>query len=793
MRGCTRLLFLVCLVFFVVSPALSQKAPTKTPPKLPDHFDIAQRQHHVTIFGAAYDETLTQFGALVTGDFNGDGIADVAAGAVNSNGPDGLRHLAGAVYLFYGGSWPKEIDLAKKQKQKDQKQATPPADAVVYGAKAFHQLGYALAAGDVNGDGTDDLIVSAVNADGPNDQRMDSGEVYVLFGKLSGVIDLSGGKAGVWIYGARTGDFAGSALATGDINGDQIDDIIIGAKYAEDGQGSAGAAYVIFGQKNWGKDPKIDLAERPGDLVIYGREENSELGSAVASADVTGDGIQDLIVAAPLGDTPGRLRDDAGEVYIVYGKNFSSEKPTVINLKKDKADIAIYGADRHDRLGTVLSHCITLGTARRCADLNKDGIEDLVIGAPYAGGPENRRPGASGEAIVFLGAKNLPAQIDLADKKIRPAMVIYGRNLSDHLGSALATGDINGDGFSDLLVGAEMADGADAETGLTRKNSGEVYVIYGAKTLPAVIDVAKKVGPGPDVTVIGGSSNDRVGSAVALGDTNQDTFADLVIGAFDADGPALTRTNAGEVYLVYGLGPRPVLLKATKQSKVIGSRELTVDGLLEYTITIKNESQGQQEDNEGNELIDPLPLGMEIEPNSLKASAGKISYDPETRYVVWNGEIPPRESVTVSFRVRVRMPPGDLTVRNQAKVRYDSQGIFINDGVALTNITEDIVVEEFPEKLRLSSVSVVPNVSERTTAVAFNVQGRGIRLIQAHIFDLAGRQVFDSGRQPNGFSWKLQTNTGKSVSSGVYLFVLSVFGADGQIVRSELKKVLIRR
>ncbi len=791
MRGCATVVFL-CLVTLLFSPISSVFSQKKTPPKLPETFDIAKSQQNAIVFGAIEEETITQFGALITGDFNGDGIDDIAAGAVNSNGPDGTRHLAGAVYVFFGGNWPKEIDLAKKKK-KDKVQ-TPPADAVIYGAKADQQLGYALAAGDLNGDKVDDLIVSAVNADGPNGTRIDTGEVYVIFGKLSGVLDLSGAKSGpgVQIIGAHTGDFTGTALATGDMNSDGLDDLIIGAKYAEDGRGNAGAAYLLYGNKSWAKN--IDLSQKSADLTVYGRNIESGLGSAVSSADINGDRIEDMIVGAPLANGPDNMRTDAGEVYVFYGKLFDKNtQAKVVNLKRDKADLEIYGADLLDQLGGALSHCLRRETARRCSDINKDGIDDLVIGAPGASGPDNKRPGATGEVIVLLGRKDFPSVLDLAKSQNKPNLIIYGRKLQSHLGISVATGDINGDGFSDILVGAESASGPDIDEGLHRTYSGEAYVVYGSKTPAAIVDIAKKAGSGPDVTVSGANSEDRFGNAVALGDTNNDGFSDLFVGAFDADGPALERTNAGEIYLVYGLGPKPVVLRATKKSQVVGATELTENGLLEYTITIKNEGRGDQEDNEGNEMFDPLPLGMDLDPTSLKASVGKVAYDPETRYVTWNGSILAKETATVSFKVKVRIPPGDLIVRNQAKVRYDTQGIYVNDGVALTNITEDPLIEDIAEPIKVLDVLAKSEPSTSPALVSFYAEGEGINAIQVSIFDLSGRAIFASPWSQNGLGWNGQNQSKQSVYNGVYLYTVAVQGTNKKIVRTGLKKLVIKR
>jgi hypothetical protein len=268
------------------------------------------------------------------GDVNGDGIDDIIVGAFA--GDDGGSE-AGEAYVIFGkdgGGWGTTVG---GRQVLDLTNLSPTDGFIIQGDVAGDQLGYSVSsAGDVNGDGIDDIIVGARQGD---DGGSNAGEAYVIFGKAGGgwgaevggrqVLDLTNLSPtdGFIIQGDVANDLLGiSVSSAGDVNGDGIDDIIVGANGGDDGGSAAGEAYVIFGKADgsWGTEvggrqvlDLTNLAPEDG-FIIQGDAANDELGVAVSSAgDVNGDGYDDLIVGAHLGDDGG---SNAGEAYVIYGR-----------------------------------------------------------------------------------------------------------------------------------------------------------------------------------------------------------------------------------------------------------------------------------------------------------------------------------------------------------------------------------------------------------------------------------------------------------------------------------------
>ena len=425
--------------------------------------------------------------------------------------------------------------------------ATRDEDVLVFGAATGDILtGYGtMVVGDLNGDGVDDLILSAPEADGPGDARNSGGEAYVYFGgpTLAGAKDVAGilgSQPDVIIYGATAGDSLtlDCAIAAGDVNGDLIDDLVLGACPAG-GPGEmryeAGEAYIIYGSATL--PATIDLANGDEDVLVYGATGGDHLtgNGAVVLGDVNGDGLNDIVLGAYGASGPGDLRSEAGEAYVIYG---SANLPDSIDLANGDEDVTVYGATAQDyltRYGTVA-----------LADVNGDGLNDIFLGANRADGPGNARPDA-GEAYIIYGSASLPATINLGagDEDV----TIYGATAQDYLtryGIAIA-GDVNGDGLDDIVLGTYGADGP----GNSRDAAGEAYIIYGAPDLPGTLDLA---GNDEDVTIYGATAQDlltRAGSIV-VGDVDGDGLDDIVLGAQGADGPGDGRSTCGEAYIIYG-------------------------------------------------------------------------------------------------------------------------------------------------------------------------------------------------------------------------------------------------
>jgi hypothetical protein len=300
--------------------------------------DIADFNQDITIFGANAKDFLTDFNSIAIGDINGDGFADLILGDPAADVEEGNRRDAGKVYVIFGRSSLENLyDLAKYH-----------ADIVVTGARPGDMLGTSVAVGDINGDGRLDLIIGAAGVDGPDglpERRRDAGAVYVIYGRPNPnkLIDIFDGDQDITIYGETPGDRFGASVATGDLNGDGIADLIIGATDADGPRkerANAGQVYVLFGSTSFPKT--IDLARRNADMTIFGRNATDQVGSIVVSAEVNGDSFADVIIAAPQADGPGNGRNNAGEVYIIFG---ATTLPARVDLAKDRPDVTIYGAD----------------------------------------------------------------------------------------------------------------------------------------------------------------------------------------------------------------------------------------------------------------------------------------------------------------------------------------------------------------------------------------------------------------------------------------------------------------
>jgi hypothetical protein len=272
----------------------------------------------------------------------------------------------------------------------------------------------------------------------------------VLFGPLTaGVLELSA-AADIIINGIDSQDNA-SRVASGDINNDGKDDLIIGAHNTGAGQFPPGQSYVLFGPLSEGT---LELSTAV-DITVNGIDQSDFSGWSVGSGDINNDGMDDLIIGALLGDSSdGRV--DAGETYVVFGPIGAGN----LNLST-AADITVHGAGLGDQSGSGVAS----------GDINDDGIVDLIIGA-YGARPGGRF--AAGESYVLFG----PLSAGALELSAAADITITGTDPDDNLGASVASGDINNDGVTDLLIGATGAD-----TG-GRSDAGETYVLFGS--LPAM-------------------------------------------------------------------------------------------------------------------------------------------------------------------------------------------------------------------------------------------------------------------------------------------------------------------
>ncbi|SDH39154.1 FG-GAP repeat-containing protein [Dyadobacter soli] len=458
------------------------------------------------------------------GDVNGDGFSDFLLGAEYY---DNGQFNEGAVFVFHG-----------------QKGYITNHASMLESNQANAWFGTAVAsAGDVNGDGYSDILVGCYTYD---NGQTDEGHVFVYHGGAEGIgtneaLTLSGGVSGAMI--------GYSVASAGDVNSDGFDDVIVGAP-EYDYNGITGGIAIVYN----GSADGIDANNK---VILSKTKPGSYFGSSVAAAgDVNGDGYGDIIIGAR-DYSDGQNKE--GAAFIFPGSNSGIVAGLSQTLQKDVANAG---------LGTSVSGA---------GDINRDGFADVVIGAPNFASGQN----TFGAIYIYYGSSNNGAQ--------NPTM-IQGYSVNSGFGSDVSSaGDINGDGFSDVIAGAY------AES-LGEVQEGAAYIFQGAN---GGINSAGKV-------LQSNQPNAWFGASVAsAGDVNADGFGDIVVGAPYYD---KNEFNEGVAFVYYGnssgvisANPAPAILEINMLGAQFGSSvqsagDVNGDGYSDIVIGAKYASNGQTEE-----------------------------------------------------------------------------------------------------------------------------------------------------------------------------------------------------
>ena len=481
--------------------------------------------------------------AVASGDFDGDGVMDLAVGIPFDN------NERGAVNVFRGS----DAGISVSDVQKWTQGASGIGGTDVPGDR----FGYSLVAGDFNADNVADL---AIGVPGDNTAAGKSGTVYVLYGSKG--IGLVSAGSQIWTQGsggvpgiAEPEDLFGASLAAGDFNGDNVADLAIGVPGDNTAAGKTGSSIVLYGSNGVGLVSSGSQIWTQGSGGVPGVAEPEDLfGASLAAGDFNGDNVADLAIGVPGDNT---AAGKTGSSIVLYGSNGVG----LVSSGSQLWSQGIGGVQGVAEPGDLFGASLAAG------DFNGDNVADLAIGVPA----DNTTLGRTGAVNVLYGSS---AGLSSSGSQLwsRASNSNLGNPVEgDHFGQSLSAGDFDGTGYDDLAIGVPGADvGGNAD-------AGAVIVFYGSATGLSTLRNQLWDQNGLDNSG-GAEAGDAFGSALAAGDFNGDNVVDLAIGVPGEDAVAVV--NAGAVNVLYGMVNHPPVANAGIDQTV------AVDNQCQATVTL---------------------------------------------------------------------------------------------------------------------------------------------------------------------------------------------------------------
>ncbi|MFI5171671.1 MAG: FG-GAP-like repeat-containing protein, partial [Chitinophagales bacterium] len=415
------------------------------------------------------DQATAYFGYSVSdaGDLNGDGYEDVVVGAYGYDNPEPSE---GRVYIYYGT--PTGINTT--------------AGTILESNQASAFFGDKVAAaGDVNNDGYDDLIVAATYYD---NGQTDEGKVFIYHGSAAGLITT---PAVTMESNQASARFGNGISGNGDLNNDGYDDVIVGSYLYDNGQANEGLVYIYMGSATGINPIAAQILEQNQISSYFGR-------SVSIIGDVNGDNFDDIIVGADGWDNG---QTDEGRAFVFHG-NSSGVNTTASSIMESDYEDAYFG-----------------NSVAGSGDVNNDGFDDVIVGAYYYA--------YNGKAFVYHGSAS--------GIITTPATTLSDIPGSNYFGKSVSTaGDFNNDGYADVIVGGYLSSNNEGA-------EGSAFIFFGSPTGISTA-IARSFESDQDDAEMGYSVK-------CTGDINNDGFDDVIVGAHHFDNDQI---DEGRAYIFYG-------------------------------------------------------------------------------------------------------------------------------------------------------------------------------------------------------------------------------------------------